>query len=435
MRHKISYVGMSADIIHVGHLNIIKKASELGKVVVGLLTDEAIASYKRIPIMNFEQRKAIVEELKNVSKVIPQHSLDYTDNLREIKPDFVVHGDDWKEGVQKNTRAAAIKVLKEWGGEVVDIPYTVGISSTSLIKTLKELGTTPDIRRASLRRLLQVKKHLKIIEVHSGLSSLLVENLKTNKNNQIVEFDGMWGSSLTDSTNRGKPDNEAVDFTTRMNLLNDILQVTTKPIIFDADTGGQIEHFIFTVRNLERLGVSAAIIEDKTGLKQNSLFGNDVPQLQDDPISFGKKIRKAKDAQISEDFMLIARIESLILDKPLTDALDRARIYIEEGADGVMIHSRKKDPKQIFDFAEKFKTIYPNKILVVVPTSFNTVYDHELERVGFDIIIYANQLLRASYPAMHKVAEQILINGRTYEVEDDLLSIKDILAFTLDQQK
>jgi len=430
----IVYIGMSADLIHPGHLNIINEAAKYGQIVIGLLTDSAIASYKRIPYMSYEQRKKIVEALKFVDKVIPQETLDYTTNLLMLKPSFVIHGDDWKEGVQKKTRQQVINTLSQWGGKLIEIPYTHGISSTQLITAVKEIGTTPQIRLASLRRLLQSKECIKIMEVHSGISGLIVENLKVEKNNKIVEYDGMWGSSLSDSTSRGKPDIEAVDSSSRLDLLNQILEVTTKPIIYDGDTGGLQEHFVFTVRNLERLGVSAVIIEDKTGLKQNSLFGNDVVQMQEDPIIFSQKIKLAKKNQVTEDFMVIARIESLILDKPISDALSRADHYIEAGADGIMIHSRKKSPEEILEFAYQFKKKFPHKYLVAVPTSYGSIYDYELETAGINVIIYANHLIRASYPSMFKVAEKILIHGRTAEVEDRLMSIKDVLNFITNLQ-
>ena len=267
------YVGMSADLIHPGHLNVIKKARELGEVTIGLLTDEAIASYKRIPFMEYSQRCEIIENIKGVNKVIPQKTLDYIPNLKKLKPDFVVHGDDWKSGVQKETRNNVIKTLKEWGGELIEIPYTENISSTKLNNALKEIGTTPEVRLKSLRRMLDVKESIRFLDIHNALSALIVENCSIENSEGRSEFDGMWASSLTDSTAKGKPDIEAVDVSSRVSTLNQILEVTTKPIIYDADTGGQIEHFKFTIKTLERIGISAAIIEDKTGLKKNSLLG------------------------------------------------------------------------------------------------------------------------------------------------------------------
>lgn len=426
---KTVYLGMSADLVHPGHLNIINEAAKYGRLTIGLLTDKAIASYKRIPFMSYEQRKIVVEAIKQVDKVVPQETLDYSANLEKYKPDFVVHGDDWKEGVQKATRQKVIEVLKKWGGTLVEVPYTKGISSTQIINATKEIGTTPQIRLSLLRRILQAKDCIKIMEVHSGISGLIVENAKVKKNDNILEFDGMWGSSLSDSSSRGKPDIEAVDPSSRLDLLNQILEVTTKPIIYDADTGGLPEHFVFTVKNLERLGVSAVIIEDKTGLKQNSLFGNDVEQTQDDPIKFSQKISLAKKNQITDDFMVIARIESLILEKPMSDAQYRADCYIEAGADGIMIHSRKKTPEEVLTFAKFFKEKYPHKVLVVVPTSYSSVYDYELAAAGVNVIVYANHLIRASYPAMLKVAEEILNEGRTSSVEDKLMSISEVLKF------
>jgi len=421
------YVGMSADLVHPGHLNIIKKAAELGEVTIGLLTDEAIASYKRLPHMTFEQRREVIENIKGVSRVVPQKTLDYVPNLEELKPDYVVHGDDWKDGVQQKTRERVIETLKKWGGELVEVPYTKGISSTQLHAAIKEVGTTPDLRLKSLRRLIAAKKIVRICEIHTGLTGLIVENIHVDTPHGRREFDGMWGSSLTDSTSKGKPDIEAVDITSRMNTLNDVLEVTTKPIIFDGDTGGIPEHFVFTVRTLERLGVSAVIIEDKTGLKKNSLFGTEVDQTQDSIENFCLKIHAGKKAQTTADFMIIARIESLILGKGVEDALKRADAYIKAGADGIMIHSREKTPDEIFAFCDEFKKFDNRVPLVVVPSSYNKVTEEELAERGVNIVIYANQLLRSAYPAMVKTAKMILENHRSSEADSQMMSIKEIL--------
>lgn len=421
------YVGMSADLVHPGHLNIIKKASELGEVTVGLLTDKAIASYKRLPFMDFKQRIQVVENLKGVDLVVPQETLDYVPNLRKYRPDFVVHGDDWCEGVQRKVREDVIVTLAEWGGKLIEVPYTKNISSTQLNNALKEIGTTPDIRRNKLRRLLNAKPVLRFMEAHNGLTALIVENIGLDTVHGRKEFDGMWGSSLTESTAKGKPDIEAVDVTARMQTLNDIIEVTTKPLIYDADTGGKVEHFTFTVRTLERLGVSAAIIEDKAGLKKNSLFGNEVEQTQDTIEAFSAKIRAGKAAQVSDDFMIIARLESLILDAGMDDAVTRAKAYIEAGADGIMIHSRRKDPAEVFEFCELFKAFERRVPLIAVPSSYNAVTEQELEKRGVNIVIYANHLLRAAYPAMIKTAKSILENSRSLEIDSDLLSINEIL--------
>lgn len=422
------YIGMSADIIHPGHLNIIKEGAKLGKVTVGVLTDEAIASYKRLPYLDFDQRKLIVENIKNVDKVIAQTTLDYVPNLLIERPDFVVHGDDWKEGTQKITRQRVIDTINEWGGEVIDLPYTQGISSTKLNEKIKSIGTTPDIRMKRLRRLIQAKPIVRILESHSGLTGLIAENLKVNINGIDREFDGMWSSSLTDSASKGKPDIEAVDITTRLHGLNDTLECTTKPIIFDGDTGGKIEHFVFTVRTLERHGISAIIIEDKIGLKKNSLFGTDVFQQQDTIESFSEKIRAGKLAQVTEDFMIIARIESLILGNTVEDALNRANAYINAGADGIMIHSKNKSGEDIKDFCRQFRTNNKTTPIVVVPSTFNHISENEFVVMGANIVIYANHMLRSSYPAMVNVAQSILIHGRSLEADEQCMSIKEILT-------
>jgi phosphoenolpyruvate phosphomutase len=426
-KSKTVYVAMSADLVHPGHLNIINRASKLGNLIIGLLTDSAIASYKRVPVMEYKDRFKIISSIKGVSNVIKQETHDYTNNLKKIKPDFVVHGDDWKQGIQSNVRNKVIKELKKWGGKLVEFPYTKGISSSKLISIYKEIGTTPDIRRKQLKRILSSKKLSRFLDIHNGLSGLIVENTKVQIKGKIEEFDGMWGSSLTNSTAKGKPDIEAVDFTERLQLLNEVLEVTTKPIIYDGDTGGKIEHFVFTVKTLERLGVSAIIIEDKVGLKKNSLFGTSVKQQQDTPSSFSKKIKAGKNAQATEEFMIIARIESLILNKGINDALQRAKKYINAGADGIMIHSKRNNPSEIFEFCKfynKFKTRRP---LVIVPSSFSQVTEEKLSRAGANIVIYANHLLRSVYPNMVNTAKSILKNKRAYQIEKKLLTIKDIL--------
>lgn len=427
MEQKKVYVGMSADMIHTGHLNIIREAQKLGVVTVGVLTDAAIASYKRLPYLNYEQRSEIVASIKGVANVVPQTTLDYVPNLEQLKPDYVVHGDDWKNGVQKNTRQCVVDTLAKWGGKVIDIPYTQGISSTKLNENLKEIGTTPDIRLKRLRRLIDGKPIVRICESHSGLTGLIIENTVVEVNGIKREFDGMWSSSLTDSTSKGKPDIEAVDVTTRLHDLNDALECTTKPVIFDGDTGGKIEHFVFTVRTLERLGISAIIIEDKVGLKKNSLFGTEAVQMQDSIEGFCAKIRAGKHAQITSDFMIIARIESFIAGKDIDDAMERALAYIEAGADGIMIHSKDKSGDDIKNFCAALRKQNQAIPIVVVPTTYNHVTEDELASWGVNVVIYANHMLRSAYPAMLGCAKSILANGRSLEANDLCMPIKEIL--------
>ena len=429
------YIGMSADLLHPGHLNIINEARKLleleggGEIIVGLLTDKAIASYKRLPYMNWEQRKTIIENVKGVSQVIAQETLDYVPNLLKIKPDYVLHGDDWKTGIQSQTRQRIIDVMSGWGGRVIDIPYTEGISSTKLNKALKEVGTTPEIRCHRLRRLLDAKKIVTICEAHNGLSGLIVENTSIAENNKKIEFDGIWISSLTQSAAKGKPDIGYLDTTSRMETLNDILEVTTKPIIYDGDNGGPQEHFVFTVKTLERLGVSAIIIEDKIGLKKNSLFGTEVFQEQDSPEDFAEKIKAGKQAQVTDNFMIIARIESLILEQGMADAIMRAKTYLDAGVDGIMIHSRQKTFDEIREFAKLYNQLPNKKPLVVVPSSYNQVTEEELIQNGISIVIYANHLLRSAYPAMVNTAKSILENHRCKEASDEYcMKIKDIIT-------
>ena len=423
----IVYVGMSADLIHPGHINVLQLAAELGDVTVGLLTDSAIASYKRLPHMTFDQRRTVVENLKAVSRVIPQESLDYVPNLEAVRPDIVVHGDDWQTGVQSKVRQRVIDTLDQWGGKLVEVPYTEGISSTQLNASLKQIGTTPSVRLSRLRRLIDSKSIVRIMEAHSGMSGLIIENTRAERNGEQVEFDGMWSSSLTDSTSRGKPDIEAVDISSRLQTINEIFEVTTKPLIFDGDTGGKPEHFSFTVRSLERLGVSAVIIEDKEGLKRNSLFGNDVNQTQSSIEDFSARLRVGKQSQITEDFMVIARIESLILEAGMDDAVKRAQAYIAAGADAIMIHSREKEPTEVMEFCRRAADFDTQVPIVAVPTSYHQITEEELADAGVNVVIYANHMLRSAYPQMNKVAHTILEHGRSLEADPFVSPIKEVL--------
>lgn len=421
------YVCFATDIIHGGHINVIKQAAQLGSVMVGMLSDEAMIDYKRMPLLSFEERKQIVENIKGVDSVVVQEELSYVKNLRAYRPDIVVHGNDWITGIQQPIREEVINTLKEYGGQLVEIPYSSDKNYKILEESIARLAI-PDIRRGRLRQMMKLKKPLSILEAHSGITGLIAEKTMVVKNGRSYQFDGMWVSSLCDSTAKGKPDIELVDMSSRMRTIDDIMEVTTKPIILDGDTGGLIEHFTYTVRTLERMGVSAVIIEDKTGLKKNSLFGTDVKQTQDTVEHFCEKISAGKKAQRTKEFMIIARIESLILEKGMEDALLRADAYVQAGADGIMIHSRKKDPAEIFEFVEKFRAKDKTTPLVVVPTSFNTVTEEEFGQRGINIVIYANQLTRSGFPAMQKAAITILENHRAKEADDMCMPIKDILT-------
>lgn len=421
------YIGMSADVFHHGHVNIISEARKYGDVIVGLLNDRAVAAHKRLPYLSWENRKKIIENIKGVSEVFEQSEWDYSPSILKYKPDFMIHGNDWLEGPLAPYRKLAIKALKSYGGKLIEIEYTKDVSSTELSLKEKIIGTTPDIRKATLKRLLNAKDITRIMEAHNPLSALILENLTVSKDKKIYQFDGFWSSSLTDSTSQGKPDIEALEINNRLTNINNIFDVTTKPLIMDADTGGKIEHFELNVRSMERLGISAVIIEDKKGLKKNSLFGNEVRQEQEDKDYFAEKIKAGRSSRISENFMVIARIESLILDKGIDDAIDRANTYIDAGVDGIMIHSRKDTADEIFEFSKIFRKNHKTIPLVSVPSTYNKVTEEELAKNGFNIVIYANQMLRAAYPAMYKVAESILKNGRSFEVDKDLIKIKKIL--------
>ena len=426
MKKKV-YVALSADILHSGHINILKKASKLGDVIVGLLSDEAIAEYKKIPTLNYNQRKIVVESLNMVKSVIPQYVKDYRPNLIKLKPDYVVHGDDWKRGILKESREQVIKELKKWSGKLIELKYTKNISSTKIKNDILSKVSLKHNRTSSLKRLIQSKKLVRVIEAHSPLVGLIIENLTLTKKNKNEIFDAMWSSSLTESLIRGKPDNQSVELSTRINALSDVLDITSKPFIFDADNGGRIEHLPYTVNSMERQGVSAIVIEDKIGFKRNSLFKDQKSTQQDSIKNFSKKIKKIKDTRKSEDFLIVARIESFILGKGLDDALKRAYAYSKAGADAILIHSKENTPSQIFSFSKIFRKSKYYKPMIAVPSSYSKTYEKDLLKNGFSIVIYANHLLRASYKIMEKTALDILRFNRSYETEKNIVSVKEIL--------
>ncbi|MEG0506781.1 MAG: phosphoenolpyruvate mutase [Longicatena sp.] len=423
------YASFSTDIIHDGHLNIIKEAQKYGTLIVGVLSDKAMVKFDRFPTISQAERIEQIKNLEGVSDVVLQDSVSYEKNLKELQPDYVIHGDNWIHNEQSPVREHVIETLKAWGGELIEIPYTNNESVKHIDKVMKDKLAMPEFRRKRLKQLLKIRPIVKTLEVHSGITALIAEKTIVESNDgELDQYDAMWISSLCDSTAKGKPDIELVDMSSRMRTIDDVMDVSTKPIILDGDTGGLIEHFVYNVRTLERMGVSAVIIEDKTGLKKNSLFGNDVAQTQDTIENFSAKIKAGKEVQRSEDFMIIARIESLILDKGMDDALERAFAYVKAGADGIMIHSRKKDPTEIFTFCDKFRAIEKDIPIVVVPTSYNSVREDELAKHGINIVIYANQLTRSAFPAMQTTAVNILKNHRAKEVDDTLMSIKDIIT-------
>ncbi|MDF3003978.1 MAG: phosphoenolpyruvate phosphomutase [Oscillospiraceae bacterium] len=424
---KTVYMCFGTDILHMGHISIIQEAAKLGCLTIGVLTDEVVASYKRFPLVSFQERSEMLKNIVGVDKVVPQSTLEYQENLRNLRPDYVVHGDDWKQGIQSGIRTQVINTLKEWGGTLVEFPYSRTEEHDKLEKSARSQLSIPDMRRGRLRKLLEMKPVLSIMEAHSGLTGLIVENAAVVEDGRVHQFDGMWVSSLCDSTAKGKPDIELVDISSRLRTIDDIMEVTTKPVILDGDTGGLIEHFVYNIRTLERIGVSAVIIEDKTGLKKNSLFGNEVVQTQDSIEGFCKKISAGKKALKTKEFMLIARIESLILERGMTDALARARAYVEAGADAIMIHSRRKEPDEVFEFCAQFRSEDPKTPLVVVPTSFDTVTEEEFAEHGVNIVIYANQLTRSAVPAMMKTATTILKHRRAKEVDEFCVPFKDII--------
>lgn len=421
------YLGMTGDIIHPGIINIVNEGAKYGDLIVGLLTDTAIAPHKRLPYLTYEQRKVVVENLKGVSRVVPQEDWSYVPNLLKYTPDYIIHGDDWLSGPLCKVREEVIVTMGKLGGKILEIPYTKGINSSALVEQQKSIGTTPEVRLKTLRRLIAAKPIVRILEVHDGLSGLIAETVSVCKEGEFHTFDGMWSSSLTDSTSKGKPDIEAVDLTTRMQGVTDILECTTKPIIYDGDTGGLAEHFVYTVRTLERNGISAIIIEDKTGLKKNSLFGTDAKQQLAPVEDFSLKISMGKQAQVTKDFMIIARLESLIAGGTVDEALTRGLAYVKAGSDAIMIHSKDKSGEDVKEFCLRFRKEYATVPLVLVPTTYNQFTETEFHAWGANIVIYANHMLRAAYPAMVNAAKSILTHERSLEADPLCMPIKQIL--------
>ncbi len=424
---KTCYTCFTTDVIHEGHLNIIENAKKYGRVVVGALSIPESIRYNKFPTVSIEERIALYRSIPGVDEVVVQEDMGYTDVIEKIHPDYIIHGDNWKDGPESFIREKVKASLESYGGELIEVPYTYNEQVKKIDRQLSEKLAMPEFRRKRLRQLIEMRPVVKIMEAHSGLTGLICEKTVVESNGRLDQFDGMWVSSLCDSTDRGKPDIELVDMTSRMRTIDDILEVTTKPIILDGDTGGLTEHFVYNVRTLERSGVSAVIIEDKVGLKKNSLFGTEVKQTQDSIENFSAKIRAGKNVQLTDDFMIIARIESLILEQGMNDALTRAEAFASAGADGIMIHSRKKDPAEIFEFCDKFRELDKHTPIVVVPTSFNSVTEEELSSHGVNIVIYANQLMRAAFPVMVSTAEEILKNHRAMEVDSKLMPFKDII--------
>ena len=425
---KTVYIGLTGDTLHHGHIKLIEKGREFGKVIIGLLTNKAIIEYKRIPYLSYEQRKRILINIKGVEKIVPQNEYDYSYNVLKHKPDFMVHGDDWKIGFDKIIRRNVIKALSSYGGKLIELPYTKDISSVVISKYQNLNLVTPDNRRGALKKMIELKKISRFLEVHNPISALIAESVEIKKKGKSLSFDGFWSSSLTDSTSMGKPDSEYVDNSLRLSSINHIFDVTSKPLIFDGDTGGKLEHFDMKIKTIERAGISAVIIEDKTGLKKNSLLKNTKSQAQEDIKIFSEKISIGKKAQLTSDFMVIARIESFILGKNLKDAIIRAEAYVEAGADGIMIHSKINEPTEVFLFADEFRKNFKEIPLVCVPSTYNQVSEDELIKKGFNVVIYANHMLRAAYPAMKKVALEILKYGSSKNSDKNLMPIKEILS-------
>lgn len=422
------YACFTTSYVHEGHLNIIKEALKYGELTIGVLSDVALAHSEKYSTFDQTYRLNMVMSLGGVSKVIIQDSIYYDEIINELNPDYVIHGDNWNYGPMKAVRDRLLNKIENTKCKLIEVPYTVNVESKKIDLKFQLQQSMPENRRPKLKRLVQLLKSVKVMEAHNGLSGLIVEKTVVPTDRGFQQYDAIWVSSLTDSTIKGKPDIELVDMTSRVNTISEIMEVTTKPIILDGDTGGLLEHFVFNIKTLERIGVSAIIIEDKTGLKRNSLFGQEVEQTQEDPYKFAEKIKAGKSAQLTDEFMIIARIESFILGVGIDDALMRAKIYIDSGADGIMIHSKSQSEREVFDFVSRFRVDFPDTLLVVVPTTYGHVTFDEFKKLGANVVIYANQLLRSAYPSMVAVADRILRDGKTENIEESLMSIKDILT-------
>ena len=415
-KEKTVYVGITGDMIHPGIINIIQQGAKYGRLIVGLLSNEAIATHKRIPYLTFEQRKAVIENIKGVSEVVPQEDWSYVPNLLKLKPDYIIHGDDWKTNYLKGIREEVFDVMKKIGGEVIEIPYTKGINSSQLFESTTNNGITAVQRLKSLRQLMNYKPIIRIMEANSGLSGLIIENLKIEKEDGIQRFDGIF-INLLDSNPSGVSEQESSNFMLKLNTVTDILECTTRPIIYGGYTSDNYENITFTIEKLELMGISAIIIEDK--------FKNTQELCNEE--EFCLKIKEGKKAQINPDFMIIAGIEELILGKSMDDALKKALASIKAGADGILISSNQKNGDDIKEFCSKLRKENKNIPIVLIPTTYNQFTEKELGEWGANIIIYADYLKKVTYPAMKKCAETILKSERSLEVNEMCMPIKEIL--------
>jgi phosphoenolpyruvate phosphomutase len=426
---KTVFVVMSAEIFHPGHLNIIKVARDLGEVTVGLATDRFNARYKRLTLMSYEDRKAIVENINGVKNVIAQDTLDLAPILRELRPDYFVHGDDWKFGPLKAVRQQVLEVMQEWGGVLVEPPYTEGISSTKLNAAWRSIGATPETRIRHFRRMLEFQPVVRLLEVHNSLSGIIIERTLVEGNERDKEFDGMWYSDLTDSLAKGKPNSSFVDLTSRINTIHGILESTTKPLIVEAGNGGITEHFVSTVKTLERLGVSAVVIADKVGYEGAvfSLNGNE--PVQEDVNDFARKIASGKKTQVNKDFSIITQINSLVMHEDVENALRRARVYIEAGVDALMIHSNVETLTDFFEFCRSYRNLEDKVPLLAAIPARSSLDEDQLISAGVQFIVYPDQLLRAAYTSMLNAAKTLLIQARASDVDELYAPISEICDF------
>ncbi len=408
---KTVYVGMSADLVHPGHINLLREAASLGRVTVGLLTDRAISSYKRMPFLTFEQRRAVIEHIAFVTAVVPQDTLDYTDNLRLLRPDFVVHGDDWRNGVQAQTRRRVLDVLREWGGTLVEPPYTEGISSTALRMAAMDIGFAPGVRQRRLRRMLDCKPLVRVMQAHDGLSAHIVDRLEETTQGAPREYDAIWVDSLAGAPIRGKPDPLPFDLSSRLVTLHEILDATTKPLICNAGGAGHAAGVTAAVRTLERIGVSAIVIDTEvTDRRAVPAMAASAPP-QDDMAAFIREIAAARDARVTPDFMIIARINDRTRDCGADRMMARAAAGVDAGADAVMCDSDPVNPDGIFDLCRRYRRLMNGHPLLVGLSGTEGLQEHDLASAGASMVVYTDTLLRAAREAMISAASQVLSCG------------------------
>jgi len=403
---KTVYVGMVGDMLHVGHINILKTAARLGRVTVGVLTDRAVVGYKRLPLLAFEDRVRVVESIADVAAVVPQKTLSYVENLRALRPDYVVHGDDWRYGDQvSRARAEVIATLGEWGGELVEVAYTKGISSTAIHRSGAADALFSGTRQGRLRRLLAAKPTLRIVEAHSGLSAKIAAEVRGPDG--ATGFDAVWQSGLTDAIHRGKSDGGAVDRGRRLQAVEEILDAGPLPLIYDGRAAGRPETVFDLTRALDKAGVSALCLGDRSDPDRTG------PEMS--PAETVAQIEAVRAACPTGAVMAISRI---VVAAPgnggsgaLDRALDRALALLEAGSDAVMFDSAADTAEPILDIAARLRRQRRDVPLFAAQSDRWGAPIHRFENAGIDAVVYETHLLRATVAPMRRAATALLAEG------------------------